>query len=119
MYNNSPSLLNSILHWLVSGLALIITSKLISGFRIDGFGTALWGAVIIGIANVIIWPILIVLTLPINIITFGLFTFVVNGAVLKICASLLPGFTIDGWWTAILGALVLSLINTALHFLLI
>ena len=79
----------------------------------------MFAAVIIGIANVIVWPILIFLTFPINILTLGLFTFVVNGAVLKICAALLDGFDIDGWWPAILGSIVLSLINTFLHYLIV
>jgi putative membrane protein len=60
-----------------------------------------------------------ILTLPINILTLGLFTFVVNSAVLKICAYFLTGFEINGWWPAILGAIVVSLLSSALHFFLV
>jgi putative membrane protein len=108
-----------LIHWLVSAVALLITAKLISGFRVDGFASALWAAVIIGIANAVIWPILIVLTLPINILTLGLFTFVVNGAVLKICAALISGFEIDGWWPAIFGSIVLSIVGVVLHYFIV
>lgn len=106
----------ALIHWLISALALIATSKLMPGFHVSRFASALWAAMLIGLANMFIWPVLMVLTLPINILTLGLFTFVVNGAVLKLCAGLLKGFDIDGWWSAIFGSMVLSLLNTLLHY---
>ena len=112
-------MLYSLLHWFVSALALLATAYLVSGFKISGFPSALVAAAVIGLANLIIWPILIFLTLPLNIITLGLFTFVVNGMVLKICAVFIPGFKIESWSAAIFGAIVLSLVGTALHYLLI
>jgi putative membrane protein len=63
--------------------------------------------------------VLIFLTLPINILTLGLFTFVVNGMVLKICAAILPGFQVKSWFAAIIGSIILSVIGTAMHFLLV
>ncbi len=114
--NNSSHYL---IHWGVSAVALIITAQLVPGFRLRGFLSALIAALAIGLANAFIWPILFVLTLPINILTLGLFTFVINGAVLKICAALLPGFEIKGWIPAILGWFVLSLVGTFLHYLFI
>jgi putative membrane protein len=108
-----------ILHWVVSALALMCTAYFIKGFKVDSFGSALIAAAAIGFANVIIWPILIVLTLPLNVLTLGLFTFVINGAVLKICAAILKGFTIDSWTAAILGSIVLSLISMGFHYLLV
>lgn len=116
---SSQSLSYFILHWLVSALALLITCKLMPGWRVKGFGAALIAAAVIGVADAVIWPVLIVLTLPINILTLGLFTFVVNGAVLKICAWLLDGFDIRGWFSAIFGALLLSLVSTVFHYVLI
>ena len=110
--------MHTLIHWILSAIAVLLTSKVISGFKISGFFAAMWAAALIGLANIIIWPILMFLTLPINILTLGLFTFVVNGAVLKICAALLPGFKIEGWLSAILGAIVLALINMAIHYLL-
>jgi putative membrane protein len=98
---------------------LMVTAFIIPGFRVANFSSALLAAFVIGLANIVIWPVLFFLTLPINILTLGLFTFVVNGAVLKICAAILPGFKIDGWFSAIIGAIVLSLVSTFLHFLFI
>jgi putative membrane protein len=107
------------LHWLVAGLAVLLTSKIISGFEVRGFIAALLSALVIGIVNALLWPLLMFLTLPVNILTLGLFTFVVNGAILKISAAILPGFSIKGWLAAIFGAIVLSLLNLLLHYVFI
>lgn len=106
---------NFILHWLVSGLAVLITAWMIPGFRVSGFISACIAALVIGLANAVLWPLLIILTLPLNILTLGLFTFVVNGMVLKICAWALPGFEISSWFSAIFGAIALSLVSLVLH----
>ena len=116
MPTESHSLLFYLGHWFVSAIALLVTSYFIPGFSVQDFGSALWAAVFIGIANVVIWPVLILLTLPINILTLGLFTFVVNGAVLKMAAALLSGFNISSWTAAILGSIVLSIVSLILHF---
>ncbi len=108
-----------ILSWLVSGLAVLLTSKIIPGFRISGFIGALLAVIVIGLANAVIWPILIFLTLPINLLTLGLFTFVVNGAIIKISAALLPGFEVRSWLSAIFGSIALSLIGLVLHYFLV
>jgi putative membrane protein len=105
-------------HWLFSAAAVLITAQIVPGFRVEGFASALAAAVVIGLANLLIWPVLFVLTLPFNILTFGLFTFVVNGAVLKIAAAFISGFAIEGWWAAIFGAIILTIVRTALHYLL-
>jgi putative membrane protein len=108
-----------ILHWLVSGLAVFLTSYFISGFKVSGFISACLIALAIGLANAILWPILFFLTLPINLLTLGLFTFVLNGAVLKMTAAMMPGFRIESWWAAILGSVVLSIVSVVMHYLLI
>lgn len=118
MQTHPSSLGYYLLHWLISGVALLVTSKVIPGFKVKSFGSALIAAIFIGIANVIVWPVLIFLTLPINILTLGLFTFVVNGAVLKICAAILKGFEITSWLSAIFGSIVLSLVSSLLHWFL-
>ncbi len=110
------TLMSYLLHWLVSAVAVLVTCKVMPGWKVKGFGAALITAVVIGIANAVIWPVLIVLTLPVNILTFGLFTFVVNGAVIKICSGLLSDFEVDGWGSAIVGSLVLSIINVIFHY---
>ncbi len=118
MHENS-TLLGMVLHWVVSAAALLVTSKLVPGFKVTGFKSALWAAVVIGLANIFIWPLLIFLTLPINILTLGLFTFVVNGIVLKICAGLIKGFDINGWFAAIFGAIVLSIVGYFFHYFMV
>jgi putative membrane protein len=112
-------LLFGLLHWAISAIALILTAYVVRGFKVKSFVAALLAAVVIGFANAVIWPLLIFLTLPINILTLGLFTFVVNGAVLRICAMVLPGFEIDSWMSAIFGAIILSLVSTGLHYIFI
>lgn len=104
-----------ILHWLVSGLAVLLTAMIIPGFKVSGYISACIAALVIGLANAVLWPLLIILTLPLNILTLGLFTFVVNGMVLKICAWFLPGFEISSWFSAIFGAIALSLVSLVLH----
>jgi putative membrane protein len=104
-------MLSILLVWILTSVALIITSYVVPGFKISGFGAAMIASVVIGLFNAILRPILLFLTLPINILTLGLFTFVVNAIVLKLAASLLSGFEIDGWGSAIIGAVVLSLVH--------
>ena len=111
--------MQTLLHWIISAVALLVTSKIIPGFKVTSFVSALWAAVVIGLANIVIWPLLMFLTLPINILTLGLFTFVVNGIVLKMCAALIKGFDIRGWLPAILGAVVLAIVSTLLHYFII
>ena len=117
MSNNG--VLYSLLHWAVSAIALMATAYLVRGFKVASFMSALIAAIVIGFANVIVWPVLIFLTLPLNVLTLGLFTFVVNGAVLKICAAVLPGFKIESWGAAIFGSVILSLVSSALHYFLV
>lgn len=100
-----------LVHWLVSTLTLVITAYLIPGIQVKSFGAALFAAVIVGIINAIVWPVLVFLTLPITLITFGLFLFFVNGIALKISAALSPGFEINGLMPAILGSVVMSLVG--------
>lgn len=104
-------MLQWILVWILSALALLVTSRLVKGFEITGFKGALWAAMVVGLLNVLIRPLLFILTLPVNIITLGLFTFVLNAAVLRMSAGLLRDFKIDGWLPAILGAVVLAVVN--------
>jgi putative membrane protein len=108
-----------ILHWLVSGLAVFLTSYFIPGFKVSGFIAACFAALAIGLANAIIWPVLFFINLPINLLTLGLFTFVVNGATLKMTAALMPGFRIESWFSAIFGSVVLSIVGLVLHYVLI
>lgn len=100
-----------LLVWIVSAAALLVTAYVVPGFKIHSFGSAMWASLIVGLLNMLIRPILLFLTLPINLLTLGLFTFVVNAIVLRMAAGLLKGFDISGWGSAIIGAIVLVLVN--------
>ncbi len=98
--------LNPLISWLVGALALLVGDALLSGVYIAGFGYALIAAAAIGLVNLLVRPILFVLTLPITLVTFGLFALVLNGAMLGLAAWIAPGFQI----TSLLSAIGLGLI---------
>lgn len=101
----------SLVHWLVASLAILTTAYLVPGFRVQNFVSALIAALIIGFVNIAIWPLLVILTLPLTLITFGLFLLVVNGIALKIAAAMTPGFEIEGFFPAVIGAIVLAVVG--------
>ena len=102
---------------LINALAFYITSYLIPGMVINGWSTLLVIAVVWGILTLLFKPILILLTLPINILTLGLFTFAINATLLLITSSLVPGFEIAGFGTALIAAVVLTIVNGFLSHL--
>lgn len=106
------------LKWLIMAVSIIVSSYLIPGVKVNGFFTALWVAFFLGIVNVLIKPILILITLPINILTLGLFTFVINALLILLASSVLKGFEVSGFWIAVLFGIVLSLINHVIGYLL-
>ncbi len=105
-----------LIHWLVAALCLGITAYIVPGFTISNIFAALIAALVVGLLNIILWPILAILTLPLTIVTFGLFLFVVNALVLKFGAALVPGFSINGFLPAIVGAIVLTLVGWLARF---
>ncbi len=104
-----------VLRWLLNILAIILTAVLLSGFELTLWG-ALVGSVFLGIINAIIRPILIILTLPLNVLSLGLFTFVINGLMLWLTSITIKGFDIHGFGWAILSAVVLSIISLVISF---
>lgn len=104
-----------ILNLIVSGLAVLIASYLLPGVKIDSYFTALIVVVILGIVNAVLKPILIIITLPINILTLGLFTFIINAFMIEVVATFVPGFSVASFWWALLFSLVLSIVNSFLH----
>ena len=89
-----------LVHWLAATVAVMITAYIVPGFQVNSVFSALLAAVVIGFVNIVIWPVLVVLTLPLTVVTFGLFLLVVNGVSLKIAAGLTPGFSIEGFLPA-------------------
>lgn len=106
-----------LLKWFISALSFLALPYIIPGIYVRGFGTALLLAFLWGIIGITIKPILILLTLPINLLTFGIFTFVINGFLLWILGGIIQGFEVRGFWMAVLGALVLSAIHFLVHWL--
>ncbi len=104
-------MIDLLLTWLLSSVALFITSRIVDDFRITDFKSAFIVSAIVGLLNVTIKPILFIITLPVTLLTLGLFTFVINAIVLKIAAKLLKSFSIKGWVPALLGAVVLTIVN--------
>ena len=106
-----------VLRWLTLTLAILLASFLLSGIQVSGFWAAMGAAAMLGILNAFFRPIALILTLPINILTFGLFTFVINAVLLKMVSGVISGFHVEGFWTAVFGALVISLVSLALNSL--
>lgn len=104
-------------NWFLSALSIVIVATVVPGFEVRSFGSALMAAVVIGLVNATIGIVVKLLTLPLTIVTFGLFLFVVNAIMLMLASSLVSGFIVAGFWPAFFGAIVLSLINTALRHL--
>lgn len=105
-----------LIRWLVNAGGLLLISYAIDGIEVDGVSPALIAAAVLGIINAIIRPILLILTLPINILTLGLFTFILNGALFALAAQVVRGFSVSSFWSAVLGALLLSIISGILSF---
>ena len=99
------------LRWLALTLAILLASHLITGIQASGFGSAFFAAAILGILNAFFRPILILLTLPINILTLGLFTFVINAIMLMMVSGVITGFTVRGFGPALLGSLLISVVS--------
>lgn len=99
------------LRWLILTVAIIVTSYLLSGIQVSGFFPAFFAAAILGILNAFFRPLLLLLTLPLNILTLGLFTFVINAIMLMMASGVISGFEVHGFWSAVLGSLLISLIS--------
>lgn len=108
---------NFLLTWLLAALALVITAYIVPGFGVTSFAAAAIAAIVLGLVNAIIRPILLLLTLPLTIVTLGLFLLVVNAITIWLAGVLTPGFTVTGFVPALLGSIVLTLVSSGLNFL--
>jgi putative membrane protein len=107
-----------ILRWLISALALLALPYVMSGIAVKGFYIALIVAVVLGLINAVVRPILILLTLPVTVLTLGLFILVINALLFWFVASFVDGFQVSGFWSAFFGAILYSLITWAANALL-
>ncbi len=99
------------IRWLLLTISIILTSYLIDGIVVRSFSSALFAALVLGILNALFRPILLIVTLPINILTLGLFTFVINALLLKMVSGVVPGFHVYGFFSAVFGSLLISLVS--------
>jgi putative membrane protein len=106
-----------LLVWLINTLALLAVSYLMTSVNVTSFGAALIAAGVLGLVNAFIRPILVLLTLPVTLLTLGLFVFVINGVLFLAVANLLEGFQVAGLWPAILAAILFSLVSWLLSAL--
>ncbi len=97
-----------IVRWLIVALSLLAAAKIVPGITIEGVGTLLFAAALLGIVNAIVRPLIVLLTLPITLLTLGLFLLVINAAMLGLVAALLERFTISGFPAALIGAIIVS-----------
>jgi len=106
-----------LLRWVLSALSLLVVGRLVPGFQVQGFGTALLAALVLGFLNATLGAVLAVLTLPLTLLTFGLFDFVVMAFIIWIVTAVVPGFHVTGFFPAFFGAIVLAIVSTLLRHL--
>ena len=109
-------ILSAILHWIFTALILLLVAKITPGVYISGFGTALIAALVLGLVNFAIRPLLTLLTLPLNILTLGLFSFVINAILFGLVAWMVPGFEVTNFLSALVGAFFLAVMTALLDF---
>jgi putative membrane protein len=101
-------------HLVLTAALLLLVANLVRGVEVEGWGAALLGAIVLGLVNAFVRPIMLVLTLPLTVLTFGLFLLVVNALMLWLVAALVPGVRVQGFGPALLGSLLLTLLNLAI-----
>lgn len=99
------------IRWILNAFALLVTAGLLPGIELNGISAALLTAFVLGIVNAVIRPIVLVFTLPLNILTLGVFTLVVNASMMMITASVVRGFSVAGFWSAFFGTIFLTIIS--------
>lgn len=104
-----------ILHWILSGVAVLIVAHLLPGIEVDGFGAALIAALVIGLASATVGVILKILLLPCIILTLGIVYFLINGLMLKLASAVVPGFRVKGCLTAVFGSVLLTIVDYLLN----
>lgn len=105
-----------LIHWLLSGVALLIVAQVLPGIRVDGFGAALIAALVIGVVGATVGVILKILLLPFILLTLGVVYFLINGLMLKLASEFVPGFRVDGCMPAVVGSILLTFVNYLLNW---
>ena len=111
-------MLSLIARWIINAGALLLVAYLYSGVQVRDFVAALVAALVLGLVNALIRPILVILTLPVTLLTLGLFLFIINALLFWLVAELVSGFTVTGFWAALVGSIIYSLITLVTSWLL-
>ncbi|MFA6051510.1 MAG: phage holin family protein [Methylobacter sp.] len=106
-------MLTFFVHLILTAALLLLMANLVRGVQVEGWGAAFIGAIVLGLVNAVVRPLMVLLTLPLTIVTFGLFLLVVNALMLWLMAALVPGIRVQGFGPALLGSLVFALLNLA------
>lgn len=109
-------MLNMVVRWILLALALMLVAYIVPGIHVASFLSALVAALVIGVVNLFIRPLVLALTLPINLLTLGLFTFVINALLLMLVAFIVPGFSIAGFGAALIGSILLSILSVLINW---
>lgn len=104
-------------HLLLTAALLLVVARFVSGVEVKGWGAAILGALALGFVNAIVWPVMVFLTLPLTIVTFGLFLLVVNALMLWLVGALVPGIQVKGFGAAFFGALMLTVLNVLISWI--
>ena len=105
--------------WAINAGALLLLPYLISSIKIEGLGTALIIVLVLGLINALLRPLLVLLTLPVTLLTLGLFIFVLNALLFQLAATVVPGFSVGGFWSALFGSMLYSIVSWALSGLML
>lgn len=108
-------MLRMLIRWLLFASALLFTAWVVPGISFTSFSTALFAAFVMGLINIFIRPLLLILTLPLNLITLGLFTFIINALMFLLVAKIVEGFIVTGFWAALFGSLLLSIMSVFIN----
>lgn len=106
-----------LLHWILSALALLLVAHVVAGFHVSGFLAALIAAVVIGLVNATLGTLLKIVTFPLTVLTLGIFWFVINALMLELASIVVPGFHIDSFGAAFIGAIALAVVNVIIRWL--
>lgn len=104
-------MISLLFRWLITSAILMLIAYLLPGIQVGNFVTALLAAFVLGALNLLVRPLVVLLTLPINLLTLGLFAFIINAMMFGLAGWIVPGFDVDSFWSALLGALLLSLLT--------
>ncbi|MEW6351571.1 MAG: phage holin family protein [Thermodesulfobacteriota bacterium] len=100
-----------LIRWCITTLGIMVVPYVVSGVRVEGLGSAVLAAAVLGVLNVVLWPVLVILTLPLTLLTFGLFLLVINGLLFALAGAVVPGITVASFWSAFAGGVIVSIVS--------